>query len=108
MNIIQPLPKNLKASIIRAFENGIGRCFNGLVITSITDTEVELEFHDEHLDQSTDLQLESINDIFTNKLAKYFEKCDIDAYYSRQILAECNAIDTVPCVQLTLTRERIF
>lgn len=106
MNNYVDLPKNLKSCITNAFIKGMGKCYDGLEIISIEDNEVEIQFKDDTLDQSYDLQISDIGIILTDKLSKYFNKFTIDAFYSRSLLNEVDADDCTPCLQLTLKRSK--
>lgn len=100
------LPNNLKTCITNAFNKGMGKCYDGLEILSIEHNEVEIQFKDTTLDQSYDLQISDIENILTNKLSKYFNKCIVDTFYSRTLLNEVGADDCTPSLQLTLKRSK--
>lgn len=111
---IQPLPKNLKATIKRAFVNNAGSCYAGLEVMEITDTYVWIRFTDFDLTNVNDpydidpIAEETIIYVFEKVLEKYFEKATVAVIYTEQLLREVQAENIIPCVDLEVTRERVL
>lgn len=105
---IVPLPQSILQIIKQSLKNEISIKFDTVEIVETTDTELRLKISDYCLDESFDVQYVDIKYALDKKLAKYFETCEIEAYYSGEILEEVCSDIKIPTLYLVLKRERIL